>query len=156
MTTYVSCADTAKQMRLMLKAEFPGVKFSVRSDTYAGGASIRVYWLDGPTEDAVKAKVRVYEGASFDGMIDLKTYAEPTLVANTDGTVEEVSWGSDYVFCNRHLSPEFEAELKAKFEERYGHEYVAYADYHEDRWYSQIVWGTTGPTHKVAKLKGQF
>lgn len=153
MTTYVSCADTAKQARAMLKAEFPGVKFSVRSDSYAGGASIRIYWLDGPTESAVKSKVSVFEGSTFDGMIDLKSPMEPTLVANPDGTWETVSWGADYVFTNRTLSPEFEAELAAMFAARYGHEYVRHAVYHEDRWYYQLVSETTGSTHKVADLE---
>lgn len=37
--TYQSCAETAKLLRQALKESFPGVKFSVRSSTYAGGAS---------------------------------------------------------------------------------------------------------------------
>lgn len=34
---YVSAKDTAVLIRGALKREFPGVKFSVRSETYAGG-----------------------------------------------------------------------------------------------------------------------
>lgn len=43
---YISCADTAKLIRQAIKEAFPGVKFSVRSSVYSGGASITVEWLD--------------------------------------------------------------------------------------------------------------
>ena len=42
MTKYFTCAETAKLIRQSLKEAFPGVKFSVRSSTYSGGASIDV------------------------------------------------------------------------------------------------------------------
>jgi hypothetical protein len=45
---YLSCAETAKLVRKVLKTAFQGVKFSVRSDTYSGGASIDIRWTDGP------------------------------------------------------------------------------------------------------------
>jgi hypothetical protein len=77
MTEYVSTTDTAKLIRAALKKAFastyPGVKFSVRSDKYAGGASVNVTWTDGPQIDAVDAVVKPYSGAGFDGMTDLKT-----------------------------------------------------------------------------------
>ena len=49
-TIYLRCAETAKLLlRAALKEAFPEVAFSVRSRTYAGGASIDVTWRDGPT-----------------------------------------------------------------------------------------------------------
>lgn len=102
---YLSCAETAKLLRASLKAAHPGVKFSVRSHTYAGGASIDVGWTDGPTEDAVKATTGLYSGATFDGMIDLKSY-HSSLVATDDGTVQEVHFGADFIFTHRDLSAE--------------------------------------------------
>jgi hypothetical protein len=39
---YLSAAETAVLVRAELKAAFPGVKFSVKTHTYAGGASIDV------------------------------------------------------------------------------------------------------------------
>ena len=44
---YLTTAETAKLVRERLKAEFPGVRFSVRSQSYSGGSSIHVGWLDG-------------------------------------------------------------------------------------------------------------
>ena len=43
---WVSVADTATLVRGALASAFPGVKFYVRSESYAGGASINV-WYDG-------------------------------------------------------------------------------------------------------------
>lgn len=39
MTQYMTTAETAKMVRRALGEAFPGVKFSVRSKTYAGGSS---------------------------------------------------------------------------------------------------------------------
>ena len=83
-TRWFSAADTAKLVRAALKRGFPGVKFSVRSSTYAGGASIDVSWTDGPLDTDVNPVVKRYAGAGFDGMIDLKYYRSHYL--RPDGT----------------------------------------------------------------------
>lgn len=110
-TRYLSCAETAKLLRAALKAAHPGVKFSVRSDTYAGGASIRVRWMDGPTASTVDRTAKRYEGASFDGMIDLKSYHR-SLLAGPDGMPEEVHFGADFIFTDREVSEGFVASLE--------------------------------------------
>ena len=108
----LTCAETAKLIRADLKANYPLTKFSVKSDTYSGGASIRVRWTDGETVEEIERLVKKYEGASFDGMIDLKSYNEPTLMAfaGQDAPVL-VSFGADYVFTDRDLSPEYIEQL---------------------------------------------
>lgn len=95
---WISCADTAKLIRAALKQEWPAVKFSVRSSTYSGGASIDIKWTDGPTEPMVERITGKYRGASFDGMIDLKSYHDSTLNG------EAVHFGADYVHCTREYS----------------------------------------------------
>ena len=102
-TKYLTCAETAKLVRQALKVVFPGIKFSVRSNTYSGGASIDVGWFNGPTENEVKKITDRYEGADFDGMIDRKTYHTSTLIAE-DGTARKVHHGADFIFTNRHYS----------------------------------------------------
>ena len=72
-TKYLSCAETAKLVRAALKKNFPGVKFSVRSSVYSGGASIDVSWVLGPTTKEVDAVAGQYESADFDGSIDMET-----------------------------------------------------------------------------------
>lgn len=114
MARYISVTDTAKLVRAALKAGFPGVKFSVRSDSYSGGASIRVGWTDGPFEQDVATTVQRFRGADFDGMQDLKTNHD-TLLATPEG-VEVVHFGADYIFTERKLSDAYATELQAHAE----------------------------------------
>jgi len=143
--TYLTCAETAKLLRKALKKSFPGVKFSVRSDTYAGGSSIRIEYLDGPAKSEVEKIANVFEGAGFDGMIDLKYYkshavnedGDVILVSsngteNSGGSVPEmeeaelpegydkVSLGSHYVTVNKNYSVELAKEAAKEASEYYG------------------------------------
>jgi hypothetical protein len=98
---YISVVDTAKLVRAALKESFAGVKFSVTSDSYAGGASINIKYKDGPTESQVNAVINNFKGAYFDGMIDYKG----SCYANLNG--EEVRFGADFIFVKRNYSVEF-------------------------------------------------
>lgn len=102
---YLSCADTAKLIRQALKEAFPGIKFSVRSSTYSGGASIGVSWIDGPNVDQVEAVAKVFRGAYFDSSIDY----QGSTYAMIDG--EQVRFGADYVNCRRSFSRALCAKL---------------------------------------------
>jgi hypothetical protein len=95
---YLSCAETAKLVRAALRESFPGVRFSVRSSVYSGGASITINYVNGPTYDAVKSVVAMFEGAYFDGMTDYQGYNYNSL----DGV--ETSFGANYIFVNRELT----------------------------------------------------
>lgn len=130
MTRLLSVVETAKLVRAALKKNFPGVKFKVRSDSYAGGASIRVRWFNGPTTKEVEAVVGAYKGGGFDGMIDMKYYVTSYLLpdgsavfgrsSGTEGSMgsvpgyeyekpegaEEVSFGADFIFCEREFTVE--------------------------------------------------
>lgn len=142
---HLSCTETAKLVRKALKAAFPGVKFSVRSDSYSMGASIYVSWTDGPGGKKVDAVVGCYAGADFDGMIDLKTHndhwIEPdgtVTIAKREGTTGSfteliqdpptansrlVSFGADFIQTHRRLSPETEALIEAEIEKVTGQPY---------------------------------
>lgn len=98
MAQYLSCAETAKLVRAALKESFPGVKFSVRSSVYSGGASINVNYVDGPNYEQVKAVVSVFEGSYFDGMTDYKGLNYSSI----DG--QEVRFGADFIFVNRKFT----------------------------------------------------
>ena len=126
---YLSCKETAVLARKALRRAFPGVKFSVRSNTYSGGASIDVSWVDGPTERQVSAVTSPYEGGRFDGMIDMATSVTSWLHddgsaalahdAGTEGSrgsrperigspmhgsARMVHFGADYIFEHRSSS----------------------------------------------------
>ena len=166
MTRYISTTDTAKLIRAQLKAKFPGVKFSVRSDIYSGGSSIRVGWTDGPTGDDVEAVTSNFAGGGFDGMIDLAYSVTAYLLpdgsaafAQTSGTegsrgvvpagkafmpapgAERVKFGADYVFTDRTISAEFKARVMSEFERLYGPDRVASVgfDWQADRDFYAIL-----------------
>ena len=111
---YISCADTAKFIRVALKDSFPGIKFSVRSRSYAGGASIDVEWSDGPAYKAVAEVAKVFEGSTFDGMIDLRSYHTSTFQGR------EVRFGADHVMCTRRKSRAFVQVIVDQYCRRYG------------------------------------
>lgn len=69
---YLSVAETAKLVRGALAKAFPGQKFYVKSNSYAGGASIDIHYRGGPAAGEVEEAINPYKGGDFDGMIDLK------------------------------------------------------------------------------------
>jgi hypothetical protein len=109
-TRYIRAAETAKLIRVALKQAFPEVKFSVVTDSYSGGASIRIRWVDGPQTKQVEPIAKRFSGASFDGMQDLKSYKTHAI----DG--QPVRFSADYVFCSRDQSDEARANMLAVLE----------------------------------------
>jgi hypothetical protein len=95
---YFTCAETAKLVRQSLKEAFPDVKFSVRSSTYSGGASIGVSWTDGPNAAQVEAITRGFKASYFDGSIDYQGSIHHMM----DG--QRVRFGADYITTNRRHS----------------------------------------------------
>jgi len=122
---YLSCAETAKLVRAALKEAFPGVKFSVRSSVYSGGASINISYADGPSCEQVKGIVSVFEGSYFDGMTDYKGSNYSSL----DG--EEVRFGADFIFVNRTFSLALFTSLVAYACKEYGYAVpqIAFSEY---------------------------
>lgn len=64
-----------KNIRIELKAAFPGVKFSVKSSRFSMGDSISVSWTDGPIADQVDEIVNKYSAGSFNSMDDSYNYS---------------------------------------------------------------------------------
>lgn len=93
---YLTTAEMAKVVRTVLKAAFPGQKFFVRSDNYAGGSSINVSYSSTELFSSdVEGKVKGLQGATFDGMTDMKSYRDVTLPSG-----EVVSGGADFIFVD--------------------------------------------------------
>lgn len=145
MTEYLSCAETAKLIRVQLKAKFPGVKFSVKSNVYSGGASIDVGWIDGPTGKMVETVTKPFAGGGFDGMIDMAYSVTAFLLpdgsavfAQTSGTegsggtqpagkammpvagARRVQFGANYVFTRRDFSRGFLERALASYRAKWG------------------------------------
>lgn len=128
----------AKNMRIELKAAFPGVKFAVRSERYSGGDSINVGWTDGPTSEQVESIIKRYQGGSFDGMTDCYNYERD---AWTDAFGD-----AKYVFANRNYSDKaIESAIrtvKAKYAGNFAAKEigdVSVADYRAGKLYSVSI-----------------
>ena len=130
-----SVSEVAKHLRTLLKEHFPEQKFSVRSNSYSGGSSIDVRWENGVSLTSVEQIVKQYEGAGFDGSIDLKYYHTHYLLTNgkiilgrSEGTTDsagsnpgfkeplppgakEVHLHCDYIFCHREITEEVQEKI---------------------------------------------
>jgi len=62
------CARDVKQL---LKKEYPTIQFSIRSDNFANGNSVDISWNLGPTTDDIEKLVSKFQYGHFDGMIDM-------------------------------------------------------------------------------------
>lgn len=149
---YIDTAEVAKMLRPQLKRVFPGVKFSVRIERYSGGSSIDVRWIDGPTVEQVEQVSHAFQGARFDGMIDLQYGANSwycakhgARVAETYGhgsglddvhasrccaAAELVHFGASYIHEHRELSEGFRSVLAAQVRRQSGMDDDASEDAH--------------------------
>lgn len=66
-----SHAGASAAVKAELQAAFKGIKFSVTSDSYSGGNSVHISWIDGPTTAEVKAISDKYQYGHFNGMEDI-------------------------------------------------------------------------------------
>lgn len=93
---YLRTGEVSRNLRAVLKHEFPGVKFSVRSNSFSGGDDANVSWVDGPCRAKVEPLV--------DGFCE--TVHEP----NTDywdhvtTVISAVCGGFSYTFAEREYS----------------------------------------------------
>lgn len=110
---FSSVVIAAKNIRIELKAVFPGVKFRVNSKSYAGGNSINVNYVDGPARKRVDEIVNKYEYGNFNGMEDIYEY-------NDDMYFNDAFGGAKYIFADRVMSEELMAAALAAFVEKYG------------------------------------
>ncbi|WP_267436666.1 LPD29 domain-containing protein [Erwinia psidii] len=89
----------AKNIRILLKKNFPGVKFSVRMRDYN---ALYVSWTDGPTKEAVEGITNKFEEGSVNTIEDIYEY-------NITG-FHRVYGGVKYLFYSRDLTDALIAE----------------------------------------------
>lgn len=85
-----------------LKKVFPDTKFSVKSEGYSGGNSVRISWNDGPTNEQVTEFTAKYQFGSFNGMEDIYEYT------NSRSDIPQAK----YVSESRGMSDEAKAILQ--------------------------------------------
>lgn len=133
------CAIAAKNIRIELKAAFPGVKFSVRSRSFSMGNAIDIGWTDGPVTVQVDEIVGKYSAGSFDGMTDCYEYSR-----NPWG---DAFGSAKYVHTRRELSDAAIAgairTLRAKYPGNMAGVEASVADYRAGKLWSVAVPGLT-------------
>lgn len=98
LTGAAACADA---IRKELKENFKGFKFSVKSETFSGGDSVNISWIDGPTAEEVEKITSKYQAGYFDGMQDMYIYSSKDKDFPTAKYVQE----------SRSMSNEVETEI---------------------------------------------
>jgi rubrerythrin len=109
MTAASRHADAAKAVRAVLKKKFPSIKFSVRSESFAGGNAVNVRWVDGPTTKDVDDVAKDYQSGHFDGMRDLYEYS------NVNNELPQVK----YVDTQREMSQAVRKKIEEEISKKY-------------------------------------
>ena len=94
MKNKTTAAQAAKQIRQVLKKNFPDVLFRVKSKSYSMGNRVRIGWDNGPTNKQVEEIVMDYQYGSFDGMTDCYNYT------NSRDDIPQVK----HVICDRNIT----------------------------------------------------
>ena len=117
----------AKLIRAMLKEEFPGVEFRVKTSRYSMGESIHVYWADGPALDKVEPLLKKYEDLNMD-----------------PSTGEILCGGNSHVFTERSILPETQKKIDSSVRARFGKTEQEWPDW--DNGFSSQRWQTSRST----------
>lgn len=91
----------AKAVKKELKEKFPGIKFSVTSESFSGGDAVRVSWEDGPTYNTVNPLLTKYQYGHFDSMQDLYEFS------NMRNDIPQTK----YLSCSRYISEKTRANI---------------------------------------------
>jgi len=152
MTRHIGTVEAAKMVRKLLKANYPGTKFSVTSKS-----GMRVVWSDGPSKAQVKHLLAPFTGSQYDGQWERTHYSHSWILA--DGSVvfaqkdapvpegaEEVCFGRSPSLIRKHSKALIEAAAIAG-KEKYGWDAPAIQGYDGD--YSFVLDLTTQePLHR--------
>jgi len=107
---WLTTGETSRNLRAILKHDFPGVKFGVKSHAYSGGDSVRVEYTDGPALRKVEAVVDLFGTKTFDGMQDLEEDCSTAFNA--------VAGGFSYTHLYREISEGIREKVKELFVEK--------------------------------------
>jgi phospholipid N-methyltransferase len=117
-------AAVGKLIRKELKEAFPGTKFSVRGECFAGGDAVRVSYTDSVPSGEVEAIANKYKSGSFNAMEDIFEYNQ-----KEGPTVK-------YITVSRTISEEHKQEFKNQFADYYSGDF---SEYDQDRMQYQYL-----------------
>lgn len=108
-------ARGAANLKRLLSEAFPHTQFSVKSDSFSGGDSISVGWIDGPTSEQVKKISDRFQEGNFDGM--------PDSYESAHCGFHDWMGGAKYVSEERRISQEVEQAIARAVCKHVGAEY---------------------------------
>jgi len=134
-------AQAAKEIKAILKAKYPTTKFSVKSENFAGGNSVDVKWIFGPTYNEVENIVKRRQYGYFDSMDDMYIHTSHALDVLPNGEVKEVACAK-YVQCSRqtaHTLTDYKyradvLNIFAKIGKDHGWQIQANGDWQPEQW----------------------
>ena len=122
--THSGGVAAAKNIRLVLKNQFPGVKFKVTSDY----SSVNVRWIDGPVTGAVDDALAPFDIGHSDSQSDY-FYTERTRFSEKFGGVQ-------YLFTRRELS---ESKIVASLNAVFGEDGPTFAEWKAGTPWAQVA-----------------
>jgi len=111
MKTQSTQAQAAKQIREILKREFPNTKFSITSSSFSMGDDVNVKWIDGPTEEAVNDQICQFQYGHFNGMEDIYENS------NARDDIPQTK----YLMLSRNMSNETYEKITKEVNEKWGY-----------------------------------
>lgn len=96
-------------LKVELKHKFPGVKFSVRYNSYLGGNDYSVSWIDGPTEQMVKDVIDKYQDHESDHTGDYWDYAPSVF--------NELFGGVSFIMAYRTISEGAKESIREEYKD---------------------------------------
>ena len=153
-TRSYSTAGTAQLIREALKVAFPGVKFSVTSDTFANGSSVDIAYTDGPSSRQVEAVYDRFKSGSFDSSQDMYEYNQGTTVVDGQGQLVHVQYGAKYISARRSYSPTYGFFLNAldlREQPTLAVQFATFYQWHSRQQYNTLAnWGEQAGTYTVS------
>jgi len=103
-------ANCSKAIKNELKAKYPETKFSVTSENFAGGNSVNVEWIEGPSTDDISEITGKYKYGNFNGMIDMYE------MSNCNDDLPQVK----YISLTRDLTAQTQAKAVDEINQKFG------------------------------------
>lgn len=116
-------AQAAQEIRKVLRGVFPEIKFRVNSQTYAGGDSVSINYVNGVPSAEVEKWVKGFQCGKFNSMEDIYEYSD-----NVEGRPQ-----AKYIMVSREISNDKREEAKRKIAEKFGIEQIE----NEQEWYNK-------------------
>ena len=145
---YYTVTQTAKMIRKTLKLAWPKIKFSVRSQSFAGGTAIDITWVDGPNKTDCETLISPYQSGGFDGSIDMAYSISSWLLPNgraVEGHSQGTQGSGGYVAAYTNPAPSDDAILVS-----FGAKYISFSRELSDKYVegAENIWDKLSGNHQ--------